>query len=88
MRIWWTASDETANWKLVVLRVSEIASWIDFAQKLLSDGLPVATAAREMGYRSPKTFAKTFRLRMGCSASEWIRDHTNMIASGKPEPEQ
>ena len=52
-----------AEWKQRACLVAALA--------LLSTGLPVTTAALELGYDSPGAFSTMFRRRLGCSPSDF-----------------
>jgi AraC-like DNA-binding protein len=52
------------------------------AAELLRDpGMPVAEAARRVGYRQPAQFAKAFRRHLGCTPSEFRTGRMHRSAS-------
>ena len=59
-----------------------LADWrISLAQSKLSQGQPIKTIAKDVGYASPEALSRVFTKRVGCSPRQWLVSSREKVAS-------
>lgn len=70
---------EGTNYRLIKLEATH--SW---AKYMLQEGASVESIALELGYENAANFRRSFRDFVGCSPSEWLRDHNARLTRDVP----